>query len=420
MSVNIRYLSLVLCTALTSSSAFSAGFQVSEQSASGLGRAFAGEAAIADNAAVISRNPAAMTQFSTMTVSVVGSIVMPDVDVIAHDAPNGVQTAKNVAPTAFVPASYFVQPLNDRLSWGLALFSGYGVTTDYPADFYDGTSAGKTSLVAMNLNPSVAYKVNHQLSLGVGLNAVYAKAELYRHYGQNALPFYPAIKPSDKTINMEGDTWSWGWNIGAFYQLDDNNRFGFAYRSKVDLDFEGDFTDYSGLVLGSANRGNSIKGKLPVVLPATAEFSGFHQLNHQIAVHYSIFWTQWSLFKELRATNEQCNLNGQMPGICLLKDEDYSDAFRWSIGTTYTLNPSVILRAGFAYDEQGGKATLSIPDTDRFWYSAGATYQHSPQLSIDLGISYIYGKESDFIENKQRFTASSVAYIGAAQLNYTF
>ena len=355
-----------------------------------------------------------------MTVSVVGSIVMPDVDVIAYDAPNGVQTAKNVAPTAFVPASYFVQPLNDRLSWGLALFSGYGVTTDYPADFYDGTSAGKTSLVAMNLNPSVAYKVNHQLSLGVGLNAVYAKAELYRHYGQNALPFYPAIKPSDKTINMEGDTWSWGWNIGAFYQLDDNNRFGFAYRSKVDLDFEGDFTDYSGLVLGSANRGNTIKGKLPVVLPATAEFSGFHQLNHQIAVHYSIFWTQWSLFKELRATNEQCNLNGQMPGICLLKDEDYSDAFRWSIGTTYTLNPSVILRAGFAYDEQGGKATLSIPDTDRFWYSAGATYQHSPQLSIDLGISYIYGKESDFIENKQRFTASSVAYIGAAQLNYTF
>ncbi|WP_283597249.1 outer membrane protein transport protein [Photobacterium phosphoreum] len=420
MSVNIRYLSLVLCTALTSSSAFSAGFQVSEQSASGLGRAFAGEAAIADNAAVISRNPAAMTQFSTMTVSVVGSIVMPDVDVIAHDAPNGVQTAKNVAPTAFVPASYFVKPLNDRLSWGLALFSGYGVTTDYPADFYDGTSAGKTSLVAMNLNPSVAYKVNHQLSLGVGLNAVYAKAELYRHYGQNALPFYPAIKPSNKTINMEGDTWSWGWNIGAFYQLDDNNRFGFAYRSKVDLDFEGDFTDYSGLVLGSANRGNTIKGKLPVVLPATAEFSGFHQLNHQIAVHYSIFWTQWSLFKELRATNEQCNINGQMPGICLLKDEDYSDAFRWSIGTTYTLNPSVILRAGFAYDEQGGKATLSIPDTDRFWYSAGATYQHSPQLSIDLGISYIYGKESDFIENKQRFTASSVAYIGAAQLNYTF
>lgn len=420
MSVNIRYLSLALCAALTSTSVFSAGFQVSEQSASGLGRAFAGEAAIADNAAVISRNPAAMTKFNTMTVSVVGSVVIPDVDVIAHDAPNGIQTAKNVAPTAFVPASYFIQPLNERFSWGLALFSGYGVTTDYPADFYDGTSAGKTSLVAINLNPSIAYKVNNQLSLGVGLNAVYAKAELYRHYGQNALPFYPAIKPSDKTINMEGDTWSWGWNIGAFYQLNDNNRFGLAYRSKVDLDFKGDFTDYSGLVLGSANRGQTIKGKLPVILPATAEFSGFHQLNPQIAVHYSLFWTQWRSFKELRATNAQCNFNGQMPGICLLKDEDYSDAFRWAIGTTYTLNPNITLRAGFAFDEQGGKATLSIPDTDRYWYSAGVTYQHSPRLSIDIGLSYIYGKNSDFIETDHRFTASSVAYIGAAQVNYAF
>ena len=420
MSVNIRYISLALCSSLTATSAFAAGFQVSEQSASGLGRAFAGEAAIADNPAVISRNPAAMTHFETMAVSVVGSIVAPDIDITAHDAPNGVQTAKNVAPMAFVPASYFVMPINDRLSWGVALFSGYGVTTDYPADFYDGTSAGKTSLVAINLNPSVAYKVTEQLSLGVGINAVYASAELYRHYGQNALPFYPAIKPSDKTINMEGDTWSWGWNIGAFYEVDDNNRFGIAYRSKVDLDFKGDFTDYSGLVLGSSNRGNTIKGKLPVVLPATAELSGFHQLNHQIAIHYSLFWTQWSSFKELRATNSQCNFGGQMPGVCLLKDEDYKDAFRWAIGTTYTLHPNVTLRAGFAYDEQGGKATLSIPDTDRFWYSAGATYHYNSQLSIDIGFSYVYGKESDFIENNDRFTASSVAYIGAAQLNYAF
>ncbi|WP_318519790.1 outer membrane protein transport protein [Photobacterium leiognathi] len=420
MSIKKRYLTVAIAAAVLSTQAYSAGFQVSEQSATGLGRAFAGEAAIADNPGVLARNPASMTKFDKMAISAQGSLVLPNIDVTGHDAPNGEQTAENVAPLAFVPSTYFVQPLNDRLSWGMSLFSNYGVTTDYPDDFYDGTSAGKTSLITINLNPSVAYKLNDQWSLGFGVSAVYAKAELFRHYGQNALPFYPAIKPSDKTINMEGETWAFGWNIGALFELNENNRFGLAYRSQVDLDFDGDFTDYSGQVLGATRRGDTIDANLSAPLPATAEFSGFHQLNTQLAIHYSIFWTQWSKFTELKATSEQCNFGGQLPGVCLLKEEEYDDAFRWAIGGTYNLNPQVTLRAGFAYDEQGGKATLSIPDTDRFWYSAGASYQYSDQLSFDLGFSYVYGKKGTFIESGDSFTATSDAYIGAAQMNYTF
>ncbi|WP_305463934.1 outer membrane protein transport protein [Photobacterium leiognathi] len=420
MSIKKRYLTVAIAAAVLSTQAYSAGFQVSEQSATGLGRAFAGEAAIADNPGVLARNPASMTKFDKMAISAQGSLVLPNIDVTGHDAPNGEQTAEDVAPLAFVPSTYFVQPLNDRLSWGMSLFSNYGVTTDYPDDFYDGTSAGKTSLITINLNPSVAYKLNDQWSLGFGVSAVYAKAELFRHYGQNALSFYPAIKPSDKTINMEGETWAFGWNIGALFELNENNRFGLAYRSQVDLDFDGDFTDYSGQVLGAARRGDTIDANLSAPLPATAEFSGFHQLNTQLAIHYSIFWTQWSKFTELKATSEQCNFGGQLPGVCLLKEEEYDDAFRWAIGGTYNLNPQVTLRAGFAYDEQGGKATLSIPDTDRFWYSAGASYQYSDQLSFDLGFSYVYGKKGTFIESGDSFTATSDAYIGAAQMNYTF
>lgn len=420
MSIKKRYLTVAITTAIFSSSLHAAGFQVSEQSASGLGRAFAGEAAIADNPGVISRNPASMTKFEAMAISSQGSIVLPDIDVIAHDAPNGEQTANDVAPIAFVPSTYFVQPLSDKLTWGVSLFSNYGVTTDYPDDFYDGTSAGKTSLITINLNPSIAYQVTDQWSIGLGVSAVYAKAELFRHYGQNALPFFPAIQPSDKTVNLEGDTWAFGWNIGMLFELNENHRFGLAYRSQVDLDFDGDFTDYSGLALGTARRGDTINAQLAAPLPATAEFSGFHQLNHQLALHYSVFWTQWSQFTELKATSNECNFGGQLPGICLLKEEQYDDAFRWAIGGTYAMNKQLTLRAGFAYDEQGGKATLSIPDTDRLWYSAGASYQYSDRLSFDLGFSYVYGKEGTFTEASDRFTATSDAYIGAAQVNYVF
>ncbi|HIF9231824.1 TPA: outer membrane protein transport protein [Photobacterium damselae] len=414
MSIKKRYISLAIASLLSSQS-YAAGFQVSEHSASGLGRAFAGEAAIADDASVIGRNPAAMTHFKQAEFSGALSVINPSIDIYDHTWDQG---AEDVAPIAFVPAGYYVHPVNDQLAVGLAMFSNYGVTTDYPTDFNAGSLAGKTSLLTVNLNPSVAYKLTPQLSIGGGVSLVYGKAELNRHLGSLSIAV-PGSNPSDKTISMEGDTWAWGWNIGAFYELNENNRFGLSYRSQVDLDFDGDFTDYLGVITGKPN--NTITGSLSVPLPAIAEFSGFHQLNKQWALHYSLQWTQYSKFKELRATSSECKpgYNGQS-GICLLKKEDYDDTYRWAIGTTYTLNPLWTLRAGFAFDEQAGKPTLSIPDTDRYWYSAGATYHYNQHLSFDAGFSFIYSSKATFTEDNSTFTSKGKAYLAAVQANYKF
>ncbi len=78
------------------------------------------------------------------------------------------------------------------------------------------------------------------------------------------------------------------------------------------------------------------------------------------------------------------------------------------------------LRAGFAFDEQAGKSTLSIPDTDRYWYSAGATYAYSKSMSFDVGFTYLDGKETTFVEDGTSFTSSGGAIISAAQINYKF
>ncbi|MGR5078387.1 outer membrane protein transport protein [Photobacterium swingsii] len=409
MSIKINRTAIAVTIALTSLHAHSAGFQVSEHSASGLGRAFAGEAAIADNASVIARNPAAMTMFDSIAVSGSMSYIDPQIDITAK-AKGINQKVSDVAPTAIVPAGYFIQPINDQLAWGLALTSNYGFATDYPKDFHFGTDAGKTSLLTINLNPNIAYRINEQFSIGGGVSVVYADAELNRHYGG----LNPS-NPSKDLIELKGDTWEWGWNLGALYEVNGDNRFALSYRSQVDLNFEGDFTDYTGGIISDPTAGKTVKGKLTVVTPASAEFAGFHQLNKEFAVHYSVQWTQWSKFKELRATSDQCK-----DGICLLKEEQFEDSFRYSIGATYTINPEWKVRSGFAFDEQAGKATLSIPDTDRYWYSAGMTYTHSRQLSFDLGFTYLYGKSSEFKESGSTFSAENDAFLTAAQMNYRF
>jgi len=419
MSKNIKFSAIAVTAALMSLNVNAAGFQVNEHSASGLGRAFSGEVAVADNASVLARNPAAMAMFERMEFSGSLSLIDPSVDISTVDSTPS-QTYNNVAPFAAVPAGYFIQPINDQLAWGIGIFSNYGFATDYPADANFGALAGMTDLITLNINPNISWRINEHFSVGAGVSLVYADAELNRNFGSLA-PIYDT-EPSQTLINLQGDTWEWGWNIGALWELDENNRFGFSYRSQVDLEFEGKFTDYQGSGVAGASPTNpaTVDGVLKVPLPAIAEIGGFHQLSKQWAVHYGVQWTQWSKFTELKATSDDCINN-----TCLLKEEDYDDNFRYSIGATYTLNPEWILRTGFAFDEQAGKATLSIPDTDRYWYSAGFTYLYNNDLSFDLGVTYLYGKSDTFKEEyvdgrEYEFSGKNYAWLGAAQVNYKF
>ncbi|MDP5252997.1 MULTISPECIES: outer membrane protein transport protein [unclassified Vibrio] len=400
---------LVASSVLLATQAFAAGFQVNEHSASGLGRAFSGEGAVADNASVIARNPAAMTLFDSAEFSGALSYIDPEIDVT--NKTNG-QESKDVAPSQIVPAAYYLSPINEQWAWGIGLFTYYGVATDYPDDTTAGTNAGDTSLVSVNLNPSLAYRIDEQWSVGAGLNLVYAKAELNRTYGDIGASV--GASASDNFVSMEGSTWGYGWNVGAMYEYNEHNRFAATYRSKVDLEFDG---DYSNSLFGV-----DTEAELDVPLPAIFELSAYHRLNESWAIHYGWQWTEWSDFTDLTASSDNCTFNA---GTCFNKDESYEDNNRYSIGATYFLNPNWILRAGFAYDEQAGKSTLSIPDTDRYWYSAGFTYIHNPKWSVDVGMTLIDTKDIEFDETSSSgvtydYSSEGITYIGAVQVNYKF
>ena len=424
---------LLLVTAQSSA----AGFQVSEHSASGLGRAFAGEAAVADNASVLARNPAAMSRFKQAELSFAGSFVAPNVDITGtQDAPIGgllsrdesVLDAEDIAPNAFIPATYFIQPINDKMAVGIAMFSGYGVTTQYDDDYVAGSLAGNTELVTLNINPNVSFKATEQLSFGLGVNVVYGSATLERNYGDlipaiaSATPgitpgqIAGSANPSAKLFKLEGDDWALGWNAGILFEPNEDHRFGLAYRSQVDLEFTGEFTKYAPDGSVGVNTSNA---SLALPLAATAEFSGYHKLTNAFAVSYGVVWTQWSSFTELKAVSSDC-----ATGVCFLKEEEFEDNYRYSIGAEYTID-QIVLRAGFAYDQAAGETTLNIPETDRRWYTAGLTYNVNNDLSFDFGAAYIASDDVEFTETDQAgstygFKSEGNAVIASAQANYRF
>ena len=411
---------------LASTQTFAAAFQLNEHSASGLGRAFAGEAAIADNAAVLSRNPAAMTTFDKMALSVSGTYIKPDVDVAGDIYAGPTKLApsseSDIAPDAFVPATYFIQPLNDQWAWGIGLFSNYGLSTEYSKTFAAGAGAGDTELLTFNINPNIAYRINSSFSVGAGINAVYAAAELNRYAGALSAAI-PGANSDTRLAHLKGDTWGFGWNVGTLYEINENNRLALTYRSQVDLSFDGDFQ-------GATSLNRVVDGNLKLDLPAQAEFAGYHRLNQQFAVHYSVNWTDWSAFQELKATSSGCNMPGQ-PGVCLNKPEKFKDSTRYSLGGTWYVNPSWEARIGFAYDNtpiEPEYRSLSIPDSDRVWYSAGATYHIDKDMSVDFGMAYLDGKKVDvnekLVENNEALrwkgTSHGNALLASAQFNMKF
>ncbi|WP_346350624.1 outer membrane protein transport protein [Oceanimonas sp. AH20CE76] len=421
----------VLAAAVTMATgqAQAAAFQLAEQSTTGLGRAYAGEGAAAENASVLGRNPAAMTLFDRSSLSAGAVYVNPEVDVEGKPTAGqaaaagiaGLPTQSNdIADDAVVPFFYYVQPINEQWAAGLGIFTNYGLSTTYQDDHYAGPVAGKTSLTTINVNPSIAYRVNPHLSLGAGFNAVYADAELIRHSGVAAVA-NPGLglQPTSEFVRLAGDDWGYGWNIGLLLEADEYNRWALTYRSEVDLTLEGDYASAKpsvvpGLPVGT--NGQTVPGKLDLTLPAIAELSGFHQVDPAWAVHYGIMWTEWSSFEELRAL-------GSNNGTLFQKDEKFDNSWRVSAGLTHQLNDQWTLRGGLAYDQSPvpeATRSISIPDVDRTWYTLGATYAVSQNLSVDAAFAFLDGGKVDVVEDGFAFTSGGDAYLMGLQMNYQF
>ncbi|MBA5204485.1 long-chain fatty acid transporter FadL [Pectobacterium aroidearum] len=417
---------IAVAVALFSANVSAAGFQLNEYSSSGLGRAFSGEGAVADNAASGSRNPATMTMFDRPSFSGGVTYINPDIDVSGSNRLTGNDaSAKNIAPHAWVPNLHFIMPLNEQWAIGASATTNYGLATEFNDSYAAGSIGGKTDLVTSNLNLSAAYRLNQHFSFGLGVNAVYADAKIVRHLGDlNTLPpISGALPRSTEIAKLEGKEWGYGWNAGILYEIDENNRVGLTYRSKVDIDFNGDYSNQLPGSLGGLG-GTTVPGKLTLNLPEMWEASAYHRVAPKWAVHYSLAYTSWSQFQELKATGS----NGQ---TLFQKDESFHDVYRIALGTTYYHDDNWTFRGGIAFDDSpvpADKRSISIPDQDRFWLSAGTTYAFNKDMSVDVGVSYMRGKSVSVAEAAPGafsavhydFTSKGSAWLYGANFNYTF
>jgi len=374
---------------------FGAGFQLNEFSVAAMGRAQAGEAAMSDTAAAIARNPAVMGNMDKAMVSVAFHYIDPNVDVEGTAASTRTATlttnadAKDVAPSAFIPGLYYANPINEQWAVGLALNSHFGLSTDYGNDYAATVFAEETLIHTYYVTPSVSFKPVESVSLGLGVSYIHGKGEIKNSTTKEMATLTANQLPNNTTLlSLEGDGDAWGYQLGVAWNVVEGHTLGVRYESAVDLDFEGDIT-----YLPSPN---AKSGTLTANLPAIFEVGYVGKLTDRWSVMAGAQQTRWHSFKTLTA-----DIDGE--GKQELKDEQWQDAWRYSVGGEYAMSEDITLRAGIGYDNspvREKKRTLSIPDADREWYSIGASFKLAKAGSIDASFMYLTGGEADVNETK--------------------
>lgn len=372
MSFRIDRLTAALALAACANLAQAAGFALIEQNASGLGNAYAGQAAAATDASTIFFNPAGMTYLPDRQVVMAGHLIKPKTEFSGSVSVNvpGVNDGGNggdAGGLALIPNAYFAFRLTPDVHLGIGLNTPFGLMTEYDSTWAGSTQAVKSELKTINLNPSIAWKASESLSLGAGLSLRYTEATLTNQTAVAGL------------VTIKGDDYGWGYNLGLIWQPSPGTRIGLAYRSEVDHTLEGTVR-FTGNPLGNG------PVTADTTLPDSVSLSLFQRLSDRWELLADVTWTGWSDFDELRIVRA----NGALVGVT---QEDWSDSYRYSMGVNYRYSDQLTLRGGVAFDEtpvSDTYRTARIPDEDRTWLAFGAQYRMSPKMMIDVGYAHLF------------------------------
>lgn len=395
--------------------AHASGFALIEQSASGLGNAFAGAAASSDDASYQYFNPAGMAFLDGTRISGALHVISPEstlegasarVVMLGNVSYQGGGSG-DLGVTGIVPNFYYVRDINPKLKFGLGINAPFGLATEYDRGWIGRYHAVESDMQTVNINPVLSYKPNERFSVAGGISIQYIKVLLSNAIDSSSLCLalapascaalglnVPGTAAVDSFVENEGDGWSYGFNLGLMWKPVPSTTLGFAYRSEVEHELSGnaDFQRSAQLnaLLGASGSTllTDTKIKAATTLPASASVSLSHQASPTVTLLADVTWTGWSSFDKLEIDfANPAQANG-------LTTENWRNTMRYSVGANWQARANLKLRAGVAHDgapvPSDIRRTPRIPDGSRTWLAVGASYAHDRQLSLDLGYAHLF------------------------------
>jgi long-chain fatty acid transport protein len=427
-----KALALVVAAALAAWPAplQASGFQLVEQNASGLGNAYAGQAAGVQDASAIFFNAARLARLSgkqvVVAVSPVGvattfedtASTRPQLGPVSIPVPLG-SSGGDAGGWVPLPNAYFSWQVASKWWLGLGVNAPFGLKTEWDADWVGRFTAVRSEVETININPTVAIKLSDAFSIGGGANYQRLKATLSQGVPYGGLAVGGAMAAAgpaaaagilaqlggpaglalEGVSEVEGDAWSWGWNVGAALEIGDRGSLAATYRSAIRHDIAGDVT-FAGAPtfattgplsgLGTALNARFADGsvtaqiELPDTLSVAAAYEG-----EKVELLADWTWTGWSTIQTLTIARSSGSVLSQVP-------LNFEDTWRAGLGFNYRLQDAWTLRLGTAYDRtpvQDAYRTPRLPDQDRIWAAIGFQYRLGKAGAFDLGYAHLFVDE---------------------------
>jgi long-chain fatty acid transport protein len=459
-SCRLRAILLIAALAALPSSVLASGFQLVEQNASGLGNAFAGQAAGIQNAGAIYFNPAALTRVpgSNFVVSVepigLGTTFVdsgstpPSLGGLTFPVPLGTDGG-DAGKWTPVPNGYFSAQMGDKAWIGIGFNVPFGLETEWTSDWIGRFHGIHSKIQTYNVNPTLAFKLSDGFSIGAGVSWQHLTAELSQNVAYGGISYVggiaagtaaggPAVGAAagaailaqlggqaglalEGPALIKGDSNAWGWNVGALLKLGEQGHLGVSYRSKIKHEIDGtatftgapSFSLPGGLApIGAGLNARFADGPVTAKVDLPDTFSAALAAQGQkVEVLADWTWTGWSSIQSL----DIVRTDGSALSSVTLK---FRDTWRAGLGVNIQMNDVWKLRLGTAYDKSPVEdvyRTPRLPDTNRVWAAGGFEWKVAKKALVDVGYAHLFIKDSSSdLPNQETATSTPMgALVGS-------
>lgn len=390
---------VALCVGATG--AYAGGFALREQSSYYQGMSFAGYGTTGPSISSMFWNPAALSGAGAgFTSETHNTAIVPNSEITGTFTPGVVPVPASTAPSgdigsdAYIPASYMAYRVTDQVVFGLSVNAPFGLSTkpnyNWAGQFYSRTS----KVSSLNVTPMISYQINEQLAVGFGLQIEQLKVRL-----ATGIPTAPGF-PSGI---LEGDDIGFGVTAGLTYKPMAGTEVGLGYRSGIVHELGGSLQSPAGTPAIGAN----------LITPDSVNLSVKQRISDQFRLFGTVEWSNWSRLKAPRVYAQASGATVQTLKF------NYSDGWFFALGGEYDINEDLTVRGGLAYEispiDDSIRSTR-LPDNDRYWLSAGASYRFSDNLAFDLGYTYIWSKDTpiNISGTHQDYNPALGSYVGNA------
>jgi long-chain fatty acid transport protein len=392
-----------------------AGFLIYEHGAAAMGIAGA-FVAVANNPTAVFHNPAGIAFLKGTQVSLGTTLITSNASLALSNWPD--PRFQKVEPDRqwFYPSTFYItHSISDNLVAGFGFFSPYGLGLRWPDEYPLRYISVEDDMKTFIFNPTIAYKVSENFSLGFGVSYIYATLQFRLSEFEQldigpllGLPV-PIVSNFEVPVTLDASGSAFGLNAGALYK-GENYSVGVNWRGGFNIDFEGDLDLGTPLVQIPPPYDQLVPpGQIEAIIPSQGDaatsfsfphilgigmaFNPTEMLTLSLDFHY-ILWSSYDEF--IVAINAPLLLPPLPAGVDVpgFEDkevvEDWENAWIIRGGAEYWVSESFALRLGAFYDKAPQPVETMdpiLPDADRIGITGGLGYR-SGNFVINLAYQY--------------------------------